>query len=81
MKASYEPWEELQNDCEDLLAFYELTREENSDSYDDELQEKFDDLKKRFKNLQRMSVLSHEVDKNDAYLTIHAGAGGTEACD
>lgn len=81
MKASYEPWEELQNDCEDLLAFYELTREENSDNYDDELQEKFDDLKKRFKNLQRMSVLSHEVDKNDAYLTIHAGAGGTEACD
>ena len=28
-----------------------------------------------------LNLLSGEVDQNDAYLTVHAGAGGTEACD
>ena len=28
-----------------------------------------------------LNLLSGEVDQNDAFLTVHAGAGGTEACD
>lgn len=81
LRALYEPWEDLRADCEDLIALYDLTVEEESDEYDDELRKRLDACEKRFNDLRLLSVLSDTVDKNDAYLTIHAGAGGTEACD
>ena len=34
-----------------------------------------------FKNLELQALLSGELDGNNAYLTLHAGAGGTESCD
>lgn len=81
LKMSFEPWEKIKNECEDLVSFYELTIEEETDSYDNEIAERFESLKMRFNKLHILSSLSGEVDKNDAFLTIHAGAGGTEACD
>lgn len=38
-------------------------------------------LKKRFDDLEFRSLLSEEADKNNAILSINAGAGGTESCD
>ena len=38
-------------------------------------------LKKRFDGLEFRSLLSEEADKNNAILSINAGAGGTESCD
>lgn len=81
LRASFEPWEEIKAECEDLVSFYELILEEETDSYDDEILERFENLKTRFDKLHILSSLSGEVDKNDAFVTIHAGAGGTEACD
>lgn len=81
LKASFEPWEDLKTAAEDLFSLYELTLEEQTSSYDKEISEQFDTLKKRFEKLHILTSLSGEVDKNDAFLTIHAGAGGTEACD
>jgi peptide chain release factor 2 len=37
--------------------------------------------KETFEKLNILNLLSGEVDQNDAFLTVHAGAGGTEACD
>ena len=34
-----------------------------------------------FRDLEFRSLLSGELDGNNAYLTLHAGAGGTESCD
>lgn len=34
-----------------------------------------------FKDLEIQSLLSGELDSNNAFLTLHAGAGGTESCD
>jgi peptide chain release factor 2 len=34
-----------------------------------------------FKGLEFQSLLGGELDPNGAYLTFHAGAGGTESCD
>lgn len=81
LKASFQPWEELKIACEDLISLYELTVEEHTDSYDNEIAEQFEALKERFEKLHILTSLSGEVDRNDAFLTIHAGAGGTEACD
>lgn len=34
-----------------------------------------------FRRLETQSLLSGRMDRNNAYVTIHAGAGGTESCD
>lgn len=34
-----------------------------------------------FQSLEMQSLLGEEFDANGAYLTLHAGAGGTESCD
>ncbi len=36
---------------------------------------------KAFEKFQLQSLLNGELDANNAYLTLHAGAGGTESCD
>ncbi|MFC1498101.1 peptide chain release factor 2 [Verrucomicrobiota bacterium] len=38
-------------------------------------------IEKIFKQLETQSLLSGKLDSNNAYLTLHAGAGGTESCD
>ena len=41
----------------------------------------YDTAKAEFEKLNVLNLLSGEVDTNDAFISIHAGAGGTEACD
>lgn len=71
----------LENDCHDLLTLVELGLEEKDESLLSEVQENFDDLSKRFEKLKLKTLLNGEYDRNDAILTLHAGAGGTEAMD
>ncbi len=43
--------------------------------------EEYDELDKKVSELRINTYLSGEFDKNDCFLEIHSGAGGTEACD
>lgn len=65
----------------DLEALYELTEETGSDEYTAEIAHEIKTLTDAFEQLSTLQLLSDEVDQNDAFLTIHAGTGGTEACD
>nr|WMW27231.1 Peptide chain release factor RF2 [Borrelia puertoricensis] len=38
-------------------------------------------LKEQYKHLLTLSYFKEDIDINNAFLTIHSGAGGTEACD
>lgn len=40
-----------------------------------------DEAEKQFDRLEMQSLLSERFDSSNAYLTVHAGAGGTESCD
>ncbi len=40
-----------------------------------------DSLEQTFENLNTLELLSEETDGLNAFVTIHSGAGGTEACD
>jgi peptide chain release factor 2 len=40
-----------------------------------------DDIRKRFDAAVALELLSGEADQSDAFVAIHAGSGGTEACD
>ena len=81
LKNRVEPWRALITDMDDLEAMYELAAESGEQSDEDEVRSMYDSAKEKFEKLNILNLLSGEVDQNDAYLTIHAGAGGTEACD
>lgn len=81
LKARVEPWKELVAAIEDAEALYELAVEGADESLEEEIRTSMNDIRTKFEKLSVLNLLSDEVDRNGAYLTIHAGAGGTEACD
>ena len=81
LKNRVEPWRALLAQMDDLEAMYELAEESGSADDEAEVQSMYDATKAEFEKLNILNLLSGEVDQNDAFLTVHAGAGGTEACD
>lgn len=66
---------------EDLLPSAEMALEENDDSMLPELQEGFEELSQRMEEARLETLLTGEYDGNNALMSFHAGAGGTEAQD
>ncbi len=81
LKNRIEPWRDLIAQMEDLDATYELAEESGDDDLTAEVEAQYNDANAKYEKLSILNLLSDEVDKNDAFVTIHAGAGGTEACD
>ena len=81
LKGRIEPWEELRKTSDDMLTLYELGMEEGDQGLETELKEMYEKAKAEFDHQSILNLLSDEVDKNDCFLSVHAGAGGTEACD
>lgn len=81
LKNRIEPWDVLLRDVDDLEALFSLAEEMQDASFENEIKMSLDKAQKIYKDLNTLNLLSGEVDINNAYLTIHAGAGGTEACD
>ena len=81
LKARVEPWEALKGQVEDLETLYALGIEEGDQSLEKELKEQYESIKKEYDHQSILNLLSDEVDRNDCFLSVHAGAGGTEACD
>ncbi len=81
LKDSIEKYHELENKFQDTKAFIEMGYEENDESLILEIKESLEDFVESFEEFRIQTLLSEEYDKNNAILTLHAGAGGTEACD
>ena len=71
----------LASEREDLLTMCELANEEEDLSYLEELQTGLADIKENFEKMRLETLLTGEYDKNNCIITLHAGAGGTEAQD
>ncbi|PRQ91776.1 peptide chain release factor 2 [Borreliella burgdorferi] len=78
LKNKIDPWEELINKIKDLSDLCEIAENEKDTSG---LEIEFNTLEKQYKDLLTISYFKEELDANNAFLTIHSGAGGTEACD
>ena len=65
-------------DVEVLIEFYE---EDASDENEEELDLSIKELTKNFDKFMLQTLLSGEYDSNNAVLSIHPGAGGTESQD
>ena len=74
----YDSLEELYQDIETLI---EMGYEENYASLIPEIEETLNKFELMFDSIKIKTLLSGEYDKNDAIVTLHAGAGGTESCD
>jgi len=81
LKSTIEKYENMVSEYEDIEAFIEMAYEEEDASLIEEIQESIDKFTKEFDEFRLVTLLSEEYDKNNAVLTLHAGAGGTESCD
>ena len=74
-------YDRLHSDWEDLTTLVEMAIEEDDDSLLPEITESYDRLEKEVEEANLDTLLSGEYDANNAIMTFHAGAGGTEAQD
>lgn len=81
LKAKIASYENLKSDFEDAQVMIELADEENDDSLIEDCTKSVDDIEKKIETLTLSTLLNGEFDDNNAILTFHAGAGGTEAQD
>lgn len=72
-----DPWLELRKNLDDMI---ELAAT-NDDSISDDIAKQTQELEKKFTELREEVKFSGPYDNNDAILSIHAGAGGTDAQD
>lgn len=80
-KDDVEIYHQLTGSYEDIETLLELGYEENDASVLAEIEEELENFKEHFEQIRIKTLLSGEYDKNDAILSLHAGAGGTESCD
>ena len=81
LKGKIEAYEKLQAAFEDTMALIELADEEGDLSLLEEAQQGVDHVREEMENQRLSTLLTGEYDINNAILTLHAGAGGTEAQD
>jgi peptide chain release factor 2 len=78
---SVQDYEQLQQKSEDSQTMIEMVVESQDEDLFQELKSECAQMKKIIADLEVKSLLSGRLDPNSAYLSINAGAGGTEAQD
>ncbi|MBO5302785.1 MAG: peptide chain release factor 2 [Lachnospiraceae bacterium] len=71
----------LQEQFEDIETLIEMANEENDTSLIGEVEAELAEFEAVFESIRMKTLLSGEYDKDNAILSLHAGAGGTESCD
>jgi peptide chain release factor 2 len=81
-KAILSPIGRVARILEDATLMLELLAEEDqTDRALADLSGELDEAERHLDALEMRSLLNGQLDANNAFLTIHAGAGGTESCD
>ncbi len=81
LKDKVSDFENLVASYEDTQTLIELAMEENDESLLDEVLTACKDVGETVEKLTLETLLSGQYDKNNAIITLHPGAGGTEAQD
>jgi peptide chain release factor 2 len=81
VKTRYEKWETLRRDFANLKEYYLLAIDEKDQSVENEIRKNLESIDDNLRQAKLIEYLNDEYDEASAFLTIHSGAGGTEACD
>lgn len=81
LQRKIEEYETLVQEYEDIQALIEIVMEEQARDLLPDVKEGVSSFISNYEALRIATLLSGEYDQNNAILTLHAGAGGTEACD
>ena len=81
IEESLSSYEGLKKEFNETLEIIKLSEEDNDKSLLNESIKKLEELNKIIQNKQLETLLSGDIDQNDCFLEINAGAGGTESQD
>lgn len=80
-KQTADDYDKLCDDADALEQLILMALEENDESFTQEILDELSSLEKEYDEQNIKALLSGEFDKNNAIISIHPGAGGTEAQD
>jgi peptide chain release factor 2 len=81
LESTLQAWSGMDHELKDLDVLFELAREAQDEKTFEEVKESLDHLASTVRGEEIRRMLGREEDRLNAILTIHAGAGGTEAQD
>lgn len=81
LRAKLEHYDKLLMDCDDALTLSELGLDEKDETVLEEVNTSFENICLRYEKMRLETLMKGEYDSNNAIITLHAGAGGTEAMD
>lgn len=81
IESTLQPLLSMMKKFEDAKILIELSEEEESEVFLEEIQRNIKELKSELDDIELKSAFSSEQDINNAIMTIHPGAGGTESQD
>ena len=81
LKGGVDTYNALVAKTDDLMTLWEMGMEEKDEAVEADVKAEYDALNNDLRSLELELLLSGEYDANNAYLELHAGAGGTEAQD
>jgi len=85
LRAVLQPFDALEEKIEEYSVLHELAEAEDDKAQRNaalkEVELQLAQIEKDFSSLEIQTLLGGRFDTNNAYLSLHAGAGGTESCD
>ena len=81
LKNEVDLWEGLNAEVEEAKGYYELAQEENDEETLRDINSRLSKAEQDVAAVEFKRMLGGETDRNNAIVSIHAGAGGTEAQD
>lgn len=81
LKAVVSPYQDLVKSLDDLKGLNELVQTEPDEEILREIKQEVTIFQHKLEHLENQSYLRGKHDAGNVFLSIHAGAGGTDACD
>ncbi len=81
LKKKIEPWDALRDEVNEAFELMEMAMSEDDEEILNDIAGGIDDFQSRFDELETRELFASDDDFNNAYISIHPGAGGTESQD
>lgn len=81
LREAIAPWDDLQRRTTELLELIDMAQAEEEESLAEEIERDVADVQRAYGELEFLALFSGKYDRNNAILSVNAGAGGTEAMD